>query len=689
MGKPSAPPAPDYAAAATAQGTANLETAVANNAMNRVNQVGPNGTISYTVRDGADPMNPQVGDYTQTTTLDPAQQALRDSSNTIQQSLLNTGQAGLDRVTQTMSTPLDLSATQPLVGGAAPATHTQQIGAATYQDAPDAAAYQTAPDHATLQNAPAHAELQNGPATSAFQNAPASASYQNGPATSNFSAGAAPATGYVNGVAASGYAGPTATSNFGNAPTAGALTNLQSGASASSLNPNQGAVDTTFGAVRGISGVNDASRQRVEQALMSRLQPQMDREEQQLRTRLLNSGIEVGSDAYNNEFNRLSQSHNDMLMQSVIAGGAEESRQASLDAFLQQQQYAQAQGRGTFAQTGQTANNASNLAAANFGRDSMAQDFAQSQAVNNSANSNVRDAYNMALTSQQMNNTNQQALFNQNQTNANLQNTAADARLRAGLASAEMTNANANSNYAQRQEAVNTGNANAANLFNQQQANVNTTNANATANYNQNLTSANMANTNAANLFAQQLTNTNLANANANTQYNQDLTGVNTANTNANTNYNQDLTQTQMANEALTANFGQNLVGAQMANTNATLAQGQNAAQITANNAAADTTFNQTQASNAADNNLHQQQVAEALMTRNLPLNELNALRSGTQIAAPTVSNYYTNGAAPAPVMDASIAQGNYNNNAYMQQMAGYNGLMGGLATLGGAAIMV
>lgn len=687
MGKPSAPAAPDYAAAAVAQGDASKETAIANNAMNRLNQVGPNGNITYTLREGADPTNPQVGDYTQTTTLSDAQQGLLDGSNRIQQSLLNTGQAGLDRVTSTMSTPLDLTGTQPLVGGAAPATHTQQIGAAEYESGPDAAAYQDAPGHASLQNAPAHADLQGGPTTSSFQDAPGMASYQGGPATSSFQSGAAPATGYVNGVGASGYAGPTATSNFAATAGPGALTNLQAGQSASSLNPNQGAVDTTFGAVRGISGVNDASRQRVEQALMSRLQPQMDREERQLRTRLLNSGIEVGSDAYNNEFNRLSQAHNDLLMQSVIAGGAEESRQAQLDANLQQQSYNQAQGRGTFAQTGQTANNASNLAAANFGRDSMAQDFAQSQAVNNSANNNVKDAFSMNRAATQDSNANQQALFAQNQANAGLTNTAAEARLRAGLASAEMTNANANSNFAQRQAAVETNNANAANLFNQQNTNVDRANANATANYNQQLTGVNLANTNASNLFNQNLTNVNLANANANTQYNQDLTGVNTANANANTQYDQDLAGVNLANANATSNFNQNLATTQLNNTNATLAQTQNANQINTNNANADTTFNQTQASNAADNNLHQQQVAEALMTRQLPLNELNALRSGTQITAPTVSNYYTNGAAPAPVMDASIAQGNYDMSAYNNQVAGYNGLVGGLATLGGAAI--
>ena len=77
-GKSKAPKAPDYAAAAEAQGVANKETAIVNNAMNRVNQITPDGSKTWTMKPGADPNNPKVGDYIETTTDSPEQKVIRD-----------------------------------------------------------------------------------------------------------------------------------------------------------------------------------------------------------------------------------------------------------------------------------------------------------------------------------------------------------------------------------------------------------------------------------------------------------------------------------------------------------------------------------------------------------------------------------------------------------------------------------
>lgn len=67
--KSSAPKAPDTKGAAIA--TANS---------NKFNTVGPYGTGTWTLRPGADPLNPQAGDWTQTTTLSSEQQGLYDQS---------------------------------------------------------------------------------------------------------------------------------------------------------------------------------------------------------------------------------------------------------------------------------------------------------------------------------------------------------------------------------------------------------------------------------------------------------------------------------------------------------------------------------------------------------------------------------------------------------------------------------
>lgn len=64
-----------------------------------------------------------------------------------------------------------------------------------------------------------------------------------------------------------------------------------------------------------------ATQQRnAEAALMSRLDPQFARDEEALRTRLINQGIGQGSQAYNTEFERFNQAKNDARTQAVLAG---------------------------------------------------------------------------------------------------------------------------------------------------------------------------------------------------------------------------------------------------------------------------------------------------------------------------------------------------------------------------------
>ena len=109
MGKSSAPPPPDYAAAAVAQGQANKDAAKFNAGANRVTQIAPQGSSTWTIRPGADPDNPQPGDYIQTTQLSPEQQSIYDQTAGIDNALLGTASRQLGRVDATFNSPLDLS----------------------------------------------------------------------------------------------------------------------------------------------------------------------------------------------------------------------------------------------------------------------------------------------------------------------------------------------------------------------------------------------------------------------------------------------------------------------------------------------------------------------------------------------------------------------------------------------------
>ena len=102
-GKSSAPPAPDYTGAATATAAGNLEAARATAAANRTNQITPYGNLTYTANPGTDPYGNTL--YTATQTLAPAQQAILDKTNQLNQGLMTTANTGLDYANKVLSQP--------------------------------------------------------------------------------------------------------------------------------------------------------------------------------------------------------------------------------------------------------------------------------------------------------------------------------------------------------------------------------------------------------------------------------------------------------------------------------------------------------------------------------------------------------------------------------------------------------
>ena len=88
-----------------------------------------------------------------------------------------------------------------------------------------------------------------------------------------------------------------------------------------------------------------ADRQRVEDALMARLNPNLERDRTALETRLANQGIGIGTEAYNNAVDEFGRRSNDARLSAILAGGQEQSRLAGLErdrAAFQNQAQAQA-----------------------------------------------------------------------------------------------------------------------------------------------------------------------------------------------------------------------------------------------------------------------------------------------------------------------------------------------------------
>lgn len=101
LGKSDPPPSPDYTSAANATAAGNLDAARAAAAANRVNQYTPNGNLVYSHDSTQGPDN----GWSATQTYSPAQQAIADQTNKLNQGLMTTANSGLDYANQVLSKP--------------------------------------------------------------------------------------------------------------------------------------------------------------------------------------------------------------------------------------------------------------------------------------------------------------------------------------------------------------------------------------------------------------------------------------------------------------------------------------------------------------------------------------------------------------------------------------------------------
>ena len=152
-------------------------------------------------------------------------------------------------------------------------------------------------------------------------------------------------------------------------------------------------------------------------------------------------------------------------------------------------------------------------------------------------------------------------------------------------------------------------------------------------------------------------------------------------------NFGQGNVEQALYNAAQGQNFGQSATSQNITNQAAGQNYTQNYNTIALNNAAQQQKFAQNAQQAAFENQARQQALAEAIQQRQMPLNEISALMSGSQIQNPTFQPY--TGATVAAVPTAQIAQNAYAGqmNAYNQNVASDNATMGGLFDLGKAAL--
>ena len=143
-----------------------------------------------------------------------------------------------------------------------------------------------------------------------------------------------------------------------------------------------------------------------QQAIMSRLQPQLTQNENATRQRLANQGLVTGGEAYENEMRTMGQNRNDLELQAAAQG-------INLDAMMNQQGFGQAQAQGQFGNEAQQSQFNAALQNAGMGNTALQQDYQNQLAAQTAQNAAAAQNFNQQLGMAQFGNTAQQQSLDQ------------------------------------------------------------------------------------------------------------------------------------------------------------------------------------------------------------------------------------------------------------------------------------
>lgn len=398
---PSAPATPDYAAAATAQGQANKDTAITQGYLNNPNIIGPLG--GQTVTFDATTNQPTI-----TQNLTPTAQATLEAQQRVQQGLAGLGEKGLSTATDIISKPFQYTG---------PAVTTSLADSGKIRGAPDLFKYGTASSIAADKYGLAKGDL-----------------------TAN----------------QYGLAGGIDASKYGTAQGGVEGVNLQTSID------NIGKINQDLNAQNYLSN-NKLDLSNVAQmpvnagttgqaAIMSRLAPQLERQQKFNAQNLANQGLVAGGEAYKNAMLDQSQQQNDLLTQAALQG-------INLDTAANQQGFNQA------------------LASGQYGNVGTQQNFGNALAAQQAQNAAQGQGFNQQLQSGQFGNQAQLASFGANLQNQQAQNQAIAQNYGQGLSAQQLTNQSIGQNFGQGLSAQNASNAAIGQNFGQGMAASNAANA--------------------------------------------------------------------------------------------------------------------------------------------------------------------------------------------------------------------
>jgi hypothetical protein len=421
------------------------------------------------------------------------------------------------------------------------------------------------------------------------------------------------------------------------------------------------------------------------------LDPQFNQQQQQIESKLANQGITRGSEAYNNamlNFNNQKQQAYESARNNAISG-ATSAAQGMFGMGLQGAQFGnqslgQQFGQNVTAQSLANAaagqNNAQNIASQQANNQALGQQFNQGLSAAGFGNQAVGQNNTVALANAQFANQAQGQQFGQNAAMQQAQNTAQQQAYNQNLGTTQFANQAQGQQFSQNaamQQAQNAA---------QQQA------------YNQNLGTTQFANQAQAQQYAQNQAAQQAQNAAQQQAFNQDLSAGTFANASQAQQFGQNQANQQAQNAAVAQNFGMGSANQQALN-NAQL-QRFNAGVTNANlnNQQLTALYNQGLQGAQQNNAASAQDLQQQQMIQQNPINMLNAVRSGSQMQTanlPSVGVSQPGQLANwqgADMLGAATAQGQYDQSVYNAKAAAQaqmtSSLIGAGGALGGAGIM-
>ena len=465
-------------------------------------------------------------------------------------------------------------------------------------------------------------------------------------------------------------------------------------------------------------------RDTVAQSLIERMMPVHDRQRNEIETQLANSGYTVGSEGYTraladmqgrqaaerynaldtagNEAQRLygmqmgsrQQAFNeDMGMGQFANSAANQAFQQSLGANqFQNQATSQAYQQAMNAQ--QAGNQAlgqqfnQNLQQGQFGNQAAAQAYQQAMGAQQAGNQALGQQFGQGLQAAQFGNQAEGQRFQQEMNAQQAGNQALGQQFQQGVTAGQFGNQATAQAYQQALAAQQAGNQAQGQRFQQDLAANQFGNQAMGQAFQQNMAAGQAGNQAAGQEFQQGSSANQFQNQAANQIFQQMLGASQFGNQAQQQLFGQNMGMADLSNRANAQAFGQDLQAAQFGNQALGQAAALDQSRMGAMNQAMGQQFGMNQQLANQQNQLRQQAIAEQMQRRGMSLNEMNALLSGQQVGMPQMPNFNQAQRSETPdILGATQMGYDAQLGAYNAKQAGASNMMGGLFSLGGAAL--